>query len=147
VLPADMKVHPVKVTFPPNPQLKVLVVLEPELASRLVPRRFVTSPRPFQRLRQCLFAHPAIAMAGVEGEHVLILIALILERRGHTVIGNDPIVHVVAHDVWIEEIAIAHLHPYSNGLGCCAPNERRVIIPRAPRIAGIERPLLVDERA
>src|SRR5882724_3808986 len=73
--------------------------------------RPVTSPNPFQRLRQSLIAHPAIAMAGSLGEHVLILITLVLQRRGHPVIGNNPVVHVIAKDVWIQQIPVAHLHP------------------------------------
>ena len=66
-------------------------------------------------------------MTGVQREDVLVLIALFLEHRGHTVIGDDPVVHVVAHDIWIKEILVGDLHPDADGLGFGARNQRLVI--------------------
>lgn len=39
----------------------------------------------------------------------------VFEHGGHAVIGCHPIVHAVTHDVRIQQVAIADLHPDADG--------------------------------
>ena len=45
------------------------------------------------------------------------MIALGGEHFGHVFIGDDPIVHIVAYDIRIEKVPVAHLQPNSKWLG------------------------------
>ena len=70
--------------------------------SSKIPSGLVAPPHPLQRLRQGLLLHLALAVAGVECKHILVLISLVLEYGGHAMVGSDPVVHAVAHDVRIQ---------------------------------------------
>jgi len=45
-------------------------------------------------------------MGRVEGEDVLIVVALGLQGRSEAMVGCYPIVHVIAHDVRVVEVAV-----------------------------------------
>src|SRR5438477_8610749 len=77
------------------------------------PRSFVgiSLPQPFERFRKGLLFHIAIDMAGIAGKHKLIAIPFGGESSCHVLAGNDPVVHAVAHDIWIEKISISDFHP------------------------------------
>ena len=57
--------------------------------------------------------------------------------------ATHPVVHVVAHHVGIEQIAVADLHPDANRLRRAVRDEALVEFPRAVRRLGVRRPLLV----
>ena len=86
-------------------------------------------------------------MAGILAEVILIGIALGLEDLGHAVVGFDPVMHAVAHDVGVVVVAIADGHVETDGLTLALRDEGVVEIPGAARGLGVEGPLLVDERA
>src|SRR6266516_4531848 len=112
---------------------------------RLLRRLPIPLPNVFQRLSQSLLFHCPIDMPGVSGEDELIVIALSRQRLGHVLVGKYPIVHIVAHHVRIEKIAVAHLHPDAYRLGRAAGNKVLMEFPSAVRSFGIGRPLLIDE--
>ena len=85
-----------------------------------------------------------VDVAGVLGEDELVAIALGGERFGHQFVGDDPVVHVVAHDVGAVEVAIADFHPKTDGLGRRGGDEVLVELPCAVRGLGVGGPLLVD---
>ena len=90
----------------------------------LISRRHgIALPEIFQRLRQRLQLHRVIDMAGVAGKDKLVVIALRGQHLGHLLIGNHPVMHVVAHDVRIEKVAVADLHPDANRLGWAIRDE------------------------
>ena len=76
----------------------------------------VPLPDPLQRLRQRVEAHRPVAMTRVQCEHVLIVVLPALQRRGHAVIGGNPVMHVIAHDIRVQQVPIPHLHPDANRL-------------------------------
>ncbi len=85
-----------------------------------------------------------IDVARIFGEDELIVIAPRSEYAGHAFVGQDPVVHVVAHDVGVEEIAVAYLHPDSDGFGGSIGDEVLVELPCAVRGGRVGGPLLVD---
>ena len=109
--------------------------------------RLIALPKPFEGAGENLAAGIADAVARILAEEVLVVIALGLKDLGHAVIGFDPVMHAVAHDVRVVVVAVADGHVEADGLGLALRNEGLVEIPRAARDLGIERPLLVDERA
>src|SRR5438477_3481768 len=56
---------------------------------------------------------------------------------------ENPIVHIVAHHVRIQEIAVTNFHPDSYGLGWAVRDEMLVKLPSTVRRLRIVRPLLV----
>src|SRR5581483_645107 len=108
-------------------------------------RSWVTVPNVLKRLGQCLLSHSTIDVSGVPRENELIVISPCGERFRHILVGDDPIVHAVAHDVRIEEVAVADLHPDPYWLRWAVRDEMLVELPRAMRDLGIVRPLLIDE--
>jgi hypothetical protein len=50
-------------------------------------------------------------------------------RAGEVFVGKDPVVHVVAHDVGVEEIKVTDLHPDADGLGARVGDEVLVEFP------------------
>ena len=61
------------------------------------------------------------------------MVALGGEYFGHVLVGDDPVVHVVAHDVRIEKVAVADFHPDAQRLGGLFGNQVLVKLPRAVR--------------
>jgi hypothetical protein len=60
-------------------------------------------------------------------------------------VGEDPVVHVVAHDVGVEEVAVADVHPDAEGLSSRAVGDEGFVeAPGAERGFGVPGPLLVD---
>src|SRR5580698_6596890 len=96
-----------------------------------------------QGLQLCCVVH----VAGVDGENILVVIALCGEDFGHLLVGEDPVVHVVAHGIGVVEVLVADFHPDANGFGRRVGNEVLVELPCAVGIGGKGRPLLVDEGA
>src|SRR5262249_37484373 len=68
----------------------------------------IASPHPFDGVRQELRLGIADAVAGVSAEEILVLIALALQHLGHAVVGLDPVVHAIAQDVGVEQVAVPH---------------------------------------
>ena len=62
----------------------------------------IALPDVFEGFGQCLLFYGAVGVAGVAGEDELIVVALGGEDAGHVLVGDDPVVHVVAHDVGVE---------------------------------------------
>ncbi|MCU1241582.1 MAG: hypothetical protein JWO71_2308 [Candidatus Acidoferrum typicum] len=50
--------------------------------------------------------HCAVNVLGVAGKYELIVIALGSEYAGNTLVGENPIVHVVAHHVRIHTLSV-----------------------------------------
>jgi hypothetical protein len=73
--------------------------------------RSITLPHVFQRFREGLLSHGAVNMHGIAGEYELLVIALRGQDLRHAFIGQDPIVHVVAHHVGVEKVPVADFHP------------------------------------
>ena len=84
-------------------------------------------------------------MAGTATEQILILIAFGLEHFGHLMVRFDPVVHTVAHNVWIERIPIAHGNEQADRLPATLGNNCFVKAPGAIRELGIKWPRLVHE--
>src|SRR3954454_17368954 len=108
-------------------------------------RRTIPLPNVFQRLGKGLLSHCAIDMPGVASENELVVIALCSKHSGHIFVGENPIMHAVAHDIWIEQIAVANFHPDSDRLGRGVRYEVLVKFPCAMWRLRIVRPLLVHE--
>src|SRR5579863_7456239 len=106
--------------------------------------RMVALPDVLEGFGEGLEAGSAVDVAGVLGEDELVLIALGSEGASHVFVGQDPVVHVVAHDVGVEEIEIADLHPDADGLARRIGDEVLRELPGAVRGFRVVRPLLVD---
>src|SRR5471032_3274296 len=59
----------------------------------------VALPEPDERFREGLGFDGAVGVAGIAGENKLVVIAFGGEDFGHVLIGDDPVMHVVALDV------------------------------------------------
>ena len=86
-------------------------------------------------------------MTGILGEDELVVVVLCGEGAGEVFVGKDPVVHVVANDVGVEEIKVTDLHPDADGLGGRVGDEVLGELPGAVWSFGVVRPLLVDPRA
>src|ERR1039457_5340795 len=84
-------------------------------------------------------------MSGIAGKYELVVIALGSEYLRHMLVVENPIVQVVAHHVWIEQIPVTNFHPDSYRLDGAVPDEMLVNLPGPGRGSRIVRPLLVDE--
>ena len=73
--------------------------------------RRVSLPEVFQRLWEQLCLHGGVAVASVADETELVGVPLFLEDFRHPLVRQDPIVHVVAHDIGIEEVPVSNTHP------------------------------------
>ena len=89
--------------------------------------------------------HGAVYVSGVARKYELIVISLGGERLRHVLVGQNPIVHSVAHHIGIEKIAIAHLHPDPYRFPGILPNEVLVELPGTVWHLRIVRPLLVHK--
>ena len=74
-------------------------------------------PYIFKGSGEGLLSDGAIGASGVAGEDELIVVLLGREDLGHVLVGEDPIVHVVAQGVHVEVVAVADFHPDAQGLG------------------------------
>ena len=88
---------------------------------RLAGGRVIVLPDVFEGFGEGLQFDGAVDMAGVPGEDELVVVVLCGEGFGHVFVGDDPVVHVVAHDVGVEEVAVADFHPDADRLAraCC----------------------------
>ncbi len=66
----------------------------------------ISPPQPLQRVRQQLWLGRADAVATVEAEDILVVVALFLQHLGHAMIRFYPVVHIVAHDIRVVVIPI-----------------------------------------
>src|ERR1700737_649345 len=103
----------------------------------------IALPEPFERFRKSLLFHAAIDVHGVAGKHELVVIAFGGQNSGHVLAGNDPVVHVVAHDIWIQEISVSDFHPHSNRLDRTIRDQALVKSPCAVRSLRTMWPLLI----
>ena len=62
----------------------------------------VIFPKPFQCFGHCLLFYFIIYVPGVAGKNKLVLITFSGKYFCHILIGEHPIMHVVAHYVWIK---------------------------------------------
>ena len=46
--------------------------------------------------------HASIRVAGIARKQKLVVVSLVRENSRHALARHDPVVHVIAHDVWIE---------------------------------------------
>src|SRR3954454_6839053 len=106
----------------------------------------ISLPQPLQCLRQRLLFDSAITVPRVAREGELVVIALCCKGLGHRLVGHHPIVHVVSHDVRIEQIAVAHFHPDPNGFSRRVRDQPLVEFPRAVWRFGAGWPLLIHVR-
>src|SRR5689334_3278465 len=73
-------------------------------------------PHILQRLRQRLPLRPPVHVPGVLAEHELVVVSLFRQRFGQSLVGQNPIVHVIPHEVGVQQITVAHLHPDADRL-------------------------------
>ena len=83
-------------------------------------------------------------MPGVLRKNKLVRIALGSQSVRHLLIGENPVVIVVARD---EIVSVADMHPDAQRLLRTVGNQSFMEVPRAVRSLGIVRPLLVHECA
>ena len=88
--------------------------------------------------------HAAVAVPGVFRKNKLVRIALGSQRFSHVLIGENPVVIVVAR---VEIVPVADMHPDAKWLLRTVGNKGFMEVPRAVRGLGVVRPLLVHERA
>ena len=81
------------------------------LKSILRPRDRVPLPHIFQSFGQGLLFDGAVGVPGVTRKYKLIVIAFGGQHSGHILVGQDPVVHVVAHHIGIEIVPVTHFHP------------------------------------
>ena len=72
-------------------------------------------PNPFDSMGQKLNLGVADPMTGILAKKILVLISLGFKNLGHAVVGFDPVMHAVAHDVWVEKVIIPHRKKEPNG--------------------------------
>ncbi len=101
-------------------------------------------PDVFERFRQGLLLHGAVCVTGVASEDELVVIALSGKHLGHVFIGDNPIVHVILHDIRIEIVAVADFHPDAYRFGRRVWDEVFMKFPGTVGSLRIPRPLLVD---
>src|SRR5579875_491770 len=86
-------------------------------------------------------------MPGITGKNKLVWIAFGSQYLRHVFISYNPIVHVVAHHVWVIKIFVAHLHPDAYWLFRAIGNQMFMKLPGTMWRFGVVWPLLVDECA
>src|ERR1035441_7912559 len=102
----------------------------------------IALPDVLEGLGQDLDVDCAVGVSGVAGEDELVVIALGGENLGHILIGDDPVMHVIAQGVHVEVVAVADLHPDAQGLGGAVGDEVGMKLPNstAPPGGGRARP-------
>src|SRR3984957_3316841 len=133
--------------------------------------RRIPLPEPFERRRQRLRHCRLIHMLRIAGEQELVVITLVREHLGETLVREGPVVHAVRHRRHgVKEILVSGLETDADWLRRAGGDQRRtevrialrnfgpldvenwdlqtcpgaVIFPGAGRKAGIVRPLLVN---
>src|ERR1700731_224043 len=106
----------------------------------------ISPPQPFERFRKRLLFHWAITVHRIPGKHKLVVVPFGAENLRNVPAGHDPVVHVVAHDIWIEEIPVSNPQPDSNRLDRAIRDEPLMKFPRTVRRLRAARPLLVHSR-
>ena len=107
----------------------------------------IAVPDPFDGVRKELGFGVADAVAGVLAEEVLVGIAFGLEDFGHAVIGFDPVVHAVTHDVGVVVVAVSNGEKDAERFWGDVGDEGVVEVPGSAGGFGIKGPLLVHEGA
>ena len=88
--------------------------------------RRIALPEPFERRRQRLSDGRLINMFGIAGEQELIVVALVGQHLGETLVRQDPIVHAIRHrSDRIKEIVVPSLEPNADRLRRAVRNQRR----------------------
>src|SRR5712672_396068 len=96
-------------------------------------RHRVILPNILQGLGKRLLFYRSVNMSSVAGKHELVVIALGGEYLSHTLVCENPIMHIVAHHVRIQEIAVTNFHPDSYRFGRAVGDEMLVKFPGAVR--------------
>src|SRR5215831_3391503 len=104
----------------------------------------VSLPDIFQSFGQGLLFHSTVGMPGVAREYKLIAIAFAGQDLRHILVGEDPVVIVVAR---AEIVPVADLQPDADRLPGAIGNEVLMELPSPVRGLGIERPLLIHVSA
>src|SRR5579871_6708980 len=86
-------------------------------------------------------------MTGVPGKNELVMVVLGAQSAGEILVGKHPVVHPIAHDVGVEQIKVANLHPDADGLGGRVGDEVLGELPGAVWSFGVGGPLLINPRA
>jgi rhodanese-related sulfurtransferase len=94
-------------------------------AAGLPLERPIPLPQPFQRRRQRLLLPPRSQCPALRGASELMLVVFRGERPRHILVGDGRSVHVVAHDVRIEQIPVSNLHPNRIGFAGLPGMRRR----------------------
>ena len=76
----------------------------------------VTLPEVLEGFGEGLGSDGVVDVAGVLGEDELVGVVLGGQDAGHGFVGDDPVVHVVAHGVGVVEVAVADFQPEAEGL-------------------------------
>ena len=104
-------------------------------------------PHPFDCMSEELNLGVADPVTGILTKKILVLITLGLENLGHPVVGFHPVMHAIAHDVWVKEVIIPHRKKETDGFLGRVRDQFVVKVPSTPRGFRIEGPLLVHEGA
>lgn len=71
----------------------------------------ISLPKVLQGFGQRLLLHRAVGVPGIAREYKLIVIAFGGQHFGHALVSYDPVVHLVAHHIWIEKVSVSDFHP------------------------------------
>ena len=106
--------------------------------------RFVALPDVFEGFGEGLHFDGAVYVECVLSEDELVVVLLCGEDAGHALVGFDPVVHVVAHDVGVVKILVTDFHPNANRLAGALRYYVLVELPCTVWCFGVVGPLLVD---
>src|SRR6185437_10105129 len=108
-------------------------------------RGSISLPQVFERLGQSLLHGRAIDVDGIAGKDKVVMIFLRRQHLCHVLVGYDPIMHVVTHDVGVIQVLVANLHPDADRLARTLPNQMFVELPCPVWSGRVIWPLLIDE--
>ena len=74
----------------------------------------IAVPDPLDSMREELGLGVADSVTGILAEEILVFIALRFQDFRHAMIGFDPIVHVITHNIRVKKIVIAHRKEETN---------------------------------
>ncbi len=95
-------------------------------------------PKPLQGGWQRMELDSWIAVNGVQRVNELVRVTFLRQDLGHSLVGEDPIVHVVAHRVGIKEILIADVKPDPQRLNGRVGDQSLVELPSSVRVSGFD---------
>ena len=98
----------------------------------------IALPEPQKRIRQSLPDHFAIHVARVPGEGKLVVVPLRLQRGGHPLIGEHPVM-VLGLRRLIAIVMLAHFQPDAERFGGVFGDQMLVIFPGAMRRIRVRR--------